>query len=564
MRNITKKVCAYLLLMSCFACRDKHQPLVAGANLADLKRGEIVSCGPQDGEMFGNVSFTASVAEKWKKDFNIAIALLHSFEYDEAEKMFAKVIDNAPDCAMAYWGVAMSNFHPLWAPPTEAELKKGTEAIKIAQSITNKTKREADYIEAVARFYERANQVDHHTRVLNFEKAMEKIYSDYPDDPEAPVFYALALNAAADPTDKTYKNQRKAIEILLPLFEKQPLHPGLAHYIIHSSDYPELAKLGLNAARKYASIAPASAHAQHMPSHIFTRLGLWDECIKSNLVSVSSAQCYADKANIKGHWDEELHGLDYLVYAYLQKGNDQEAKEQFDYLSTINLVYPVNFKTAYAFAAIPGRYFLEKRMWNQASQMQIHPANYPWEKFPWQKAIYHFARSLGSVNSNNLTQATIELDSLNFLHNVLLKQKDKAKEAEQVNIQIKTCLAWIEFKKGNNKNALLLMQTAADMEDKTEKHPVTPGEVIPARELLGDMLLQMNKYNEALNVYEEDLKTHPNRFNGLYGAAMAAEKSGNTEKAVYYYKQLSVVTNDVKSNRPELAHMKMFMESHKN
>src|SRR5258706_5233073 len=240
--------------------------------------------------------------------------------------MFAKIIDQAPDCAMAYWGVAMSNFHQLWATPTPAELKKGMQAIQIARAIRNKTKREKDYIEAIGQFFENADQFDHRSRVLNFEKAMESIYKTYPDDKEAAVFYALALNTAADPADKTYANQRKAFELLNPIFQKEPLHPGIAHYIIHNCDYPELAELALPAARKYASIAPASAHAQHMPSHIFTRLGLWDESIQSNLVSVSSAKCYAEKAKIKGHWDQELHALDYLLYAYLQKGQDDAPK----------------------------------------------------------------------------------------------------------------------------------------------------------------------------------------------------------------------------------------------
>src|SRR4029079_19381358 len=210
--------------------------------------------------------------------------------------------------------VAMSNFHQLWEPPLPEELQKGTKAIAIARSIKDKTKRESDYIESIGKFYDEADRIDHRNRVLKFEKAMESIYKNYPDDSEATVLYALALNAAADPTDKTYAKQRKAFDLLAPVFQKEPLHPGIAHYIIHNCDYPPLAELALPAARKYASIAPASAHAQHMPSHIFTRLGLWDECIQSNLVSVSAALCYASKAKIKGHWDEELHGLDYVVY----------------------------------------------------------------------------------------------------------------------------------------------------------------------------------------------------------------------------------------------------------
>lgn len=518
----------------------------------DLKRGEIVSCGPQDGEMFGTVSFTASVPDSLKNDFNIAIALLHSFEYDESEKMFAKIIDRSPDCAMAYWGVAMCNFHPLWAPPAPAELQKGMKAIELARSIHNKTKRESDYIEAIARFYENADQTDHRSRVLKFENATEEIYHGYPDDTEAAVFYALALDAAADPADKTYANQRKAFSILDPIFQKEPLHPGIAHYIIHNYDYPGLVELALPAARKYASIAPASAHAQHMPSHIFTRLGLWDECIQSNLVSISSAQCYAEKAKIKGHWEEELHAMDYLVYAYLQKGNDEAAKEQVDYLQTINEVYAVNFKTAYAFAAIPARYFLERKMWKEAAVLSLHPVNFPWEKFSWQEAIIHFARMLGAVHTNNLDEAKTEMKNLKLLHDKLAKEKDKTREAAQVAVQVKTAEAWIEYKQGNNEKGLELMKTAADMEDGMEKHPVTPGEIIPARELLAEMLLEMNKPALALEAFELDLKTHPNRFNGLYGAGIAAGKSGNKEKAVFYFKTLLKIADAKNCKRVEL------------
>ena len=545
-------------LMFFISCNNiNNEKYVSAAKSLDLKKGEIVSCGPQEGEMFGEVSFTASVPENLKTDFNIAIALLHSFEYDEAEKMFAKVIDQSPDCAMAYWGVAMSNFHPLWAPPTPLELKKGAKAIEIARSIEKKTKRESDYIDAMGKFYENAEQLDHRSRVLNFEKAMEKIYFTYTDDKEAAIFYCLALDAAADPADKTYSNQRKAFAILSPLFQQQPLHPGLAHYIIHNCDNPELAELALPAARKYASIAPASAHAQHMPSHIFTRLGLWDECIQSNLVSVSSAKCYAEKAKIKGHWDEELHGMDYLVYAYLQKGADDLAKQQVDYLLTIDEVYHVDFKTAYAFAAIPARYFLEKKMWKEAAGLQIHPSNFPWEKFPWQKAINHFARLLGAVHINNINEANIELENLRSIFDVLNKQKDKALEAAQVAIQIKTGEAWIEYKQGNNAKGLELMTAAADMEDGMEKHPVTPGAVIPARELLAEMLLELNKAAPALQAFEIDLKTHVNRFNGLYNAGIAAERSGNKEKAKEYFKKLQEIA-DPNSPRPELQKARSF------
>jgi tetratricopeptide (TPR) repeat protein len=549
----------YLFLPILFSCKDNTATQTAEINSLDLKRGEIVSCGPQDGELFGSVSFTASVPDSLKKDFNIAIALLHSFEYNESEKMFAKIIERSPDCAMAYWGVAMSNFHPLWAPPTEAELRKGAKAIELAASINNKTKRESDYIDALAKFFENAGQSDHRTRVLSYENAMEKLYQTYPDDIEAGVFYALALNAAADPADKTYAKQKKAFSILNPIFQKQPLHPGLAHYIIHNCDYPPLAELALPAARKYASIAPASAHAQHMPSHIFTRLGLWDECIRSNLVSVSAAQCYAIKAKIKGHWDEELHGIDYVVYAYLQKGNDELAKQQLDYLQTIDEVDGVNFKTAYAFAAIPARYALERKMWKEAAALPLHPDGFPWEKFPWEESIIHFARSLGALHLNDINTAKTELENLKSRYDKLAKQSDKKQEAIQVAIQVKATEAWIEYKQRNNEKALELMKEAAEMEDGTEKHPVTPGEVIPARELYGEMLLEMNKPALALENFELDLKTHPNRFNGLYNAAIAAQKAGNKEKAILYFKKLVEISDPKNCKRAELNNAKLFL-----
>jgi len=514
------------LIISC----NNSEVKSINTNLTDLKRGAIISCGPQEGELFGTVSFDATIPAQFQKDFNTGIALLHSFEYDEAEKMFAKVIDEAPDCAMAYWGVAMSNFHPLWVPPSQADLQKGMQVIRVARSIKNKTRRESGYIEAIAQFYEHADELDHRSRVLKFEKAMADVYRLYPDDKEAVVFYALALDAAVDPTDKTYSRQRKAFELLEPIFQQQPLHPGIAHYIIHNMDYPGLAELALPAARKYASIAPASAHAQHMPSHIFTRLGLWDESIKSDLASVSSAQCYAEQAKLNAHWDEELHGIDYLVYAYLQKKDDDSAKQQLDYLESINKVSPANFKVAYAFAAAPARYALERKDWKMASELQLHSANFSWKEFPWQEAITHFAKLLGYVHLNNLSDAEKELDQLKTLHQNLLTQKNKSLEAAQVDVQIKASEAWIELKKGNKQKAKALMIAAADKEDAMEKHPVTPGSVLPARELLGEMLLELNEPPLAVEAFEQDLKINPNRRNGTNGLNKAKQKTATNHK----------------------------------
>jgi tetratricopeptide (TPR) repeat protein len=553
-----KPVQLFLFLALITSCKEKNNvPSTQVLNQLNLKRGNIISCGPGD-QQLGSVEFEITGDEKLKKDFNLAIALLHSFEYDEAEKVFAKIIDETLGCAMAYWGVAMCNFHALWTPPTEAELQKGNKAIEIANSITTKSERESAYINAIGFFYKNWDKTDHHTRCVNFENAMEKLHQSYPDDKEAAIFYALALDAAASPTDKTYANQKKAGQILNALYTAEPNHPGIIHYVIHTYDYPGLAIHALPAARKYAVVAPSSAHALHMPSHIFIRLGLWDEAIHSNMQSVDAAKCYAQSAGIKGHWDEELHGLDYLVYAYLQKGENKSAAEQLEYLKTINEVYPVNFKEAYAFAAIPSRYVLENKNWKEAAALQIHPASFPWNNFPWQNAIIHFARLLGSVHTGNLSAARLELTKLNELHDTLETQKD-AYKSKEVEIQIKIGEAWIQFASANKTEALTLMKLAADMEDSTEKHPVTPGEVLPARELLGDMFLQMNQNENALQAYEAVLKKSPNRFNSLYGAGKAAQKSGNNQKAVFYYKQLSTTADTASSNRPELAEIKSFL-----
>jgi tetratricopeptide (TPR) repeat protein len=546
------------LLFVLTGCKGENKaPAPEAINEIQLKRGAVVSCSPGD-KLFGAVSFENSCSEKLKKDFDLGIAMLHSFEYDEAEKVFAKIIDEEPETAIAYWGVAMSNFHPLWTPPTAPELEKGAKAIALAQSLTKKTKREAAYIDALASFYKDRDKTDHITRCNNYEKAMEKVHADYPNDIEAAIFYALSLDGTADPTDKTLSKQKKAATLLVDLYKAHPEHPGIVHYIIHSYDYPPLANMALEAARKYASLAPASAHAQHMPSHIFTRLGLWDEDIQSNIASTESAKCYAENTGIKGHWDEELHGLDYLVYAYLQKGDNNSAGQRYDYLKNMNDVTPVNFKVMYAFAAIPSRYMLENRMWKEAAALPFHPAKFPWQNFPWQRSIIHFARALGYANMQNTTAARTELKEIAIIHDTLVNQKD-AYKANQVDIQLKAAEAWILLREGKKKEAVQLMTLAADMESKTQKHSVTPGEVLPAAELLGDMLLQLNEPAKALQAYEADLTEHPNRFNGLYGAASAAVKLNDAAKAATYYQQLLTIA-DPGSKRPEMAVARTFLK----
>ena len=563
MRNqslLTQFVVPPLLMLILVACtQQSNVPATEAIDAIKLKRGNLVVCGPAE-KQFGAVGFKIDASKEAQQEFDLAVALLHSFEYDEAEKVFAKVIDLDPGCTMAYWGVAMSNYHPLWMPPTTDELEKGAKAVAIAQELTGKSKYEAGFINAIAQFYNDRDKADHRTRAKRYENAMEKLYADFPNEKEAAIFYSLALTSNADPTDKTFKNQKKAGDILNSLYPGQANHPGVVHYIIHTYDSPELAEMALPAARKYASVAPSSAHALHMPSHIFTRLGLWDDCINSNAASVESARCYAQASGIKGHWDEELHGLDYLTYAYLQKGDNKMAKEQLDYLKTIQQVQPFNFKVAYAFAAIPSRYVMENRLWQEAATLQSHKTDIPWKDFPWQKAMIHFTRLMGNVNLDKIDVAKSELEQLKEIHSLFVKQKD-AYKANQLQIQINTSEAWIQFKEGNHAEAVKLMTVAADLEDKTDKLAVTPGEIIPARELLGDMLLQMNKPAEALQAYEADLQKQRNRFNGLYGAARAAELSNNPGKAKLYYQQLVTIANPTSTDRNELEKAKQYLKS---
>ncbi len=546
------------LLMFTVCCRQNNaEPsklAIAGIN---LKRGDVISCGSSAGE-YGELQFKVTGNEEINKDFNLGIKLLHSFEYDEAEKVFARIIDVHPASAMAYWGVAMSNFHPLWTPPSEAELIKGTKALKLANSIQEKSEKEKDYINAIGAFYHDWQKKDHRSRCLDFEKAMEKLYNKYPGDKESAIFYALALTAAADPTDQSFTRQKKAGALLSSLYPGNPNHPGIVHYIIHAYDSPQLAELALPAARKYASVAPSSAHALHMPSHIFTRLGLWDESIRSNLASVSNAQCYAKASGITGHWDEELHGLDYLVYAYLQQGDNTRAKNQLDYVASMKLVQPLNFKVAYAFAAIPSRYLLENRLWAAAAKLEANYAGIQWKNFPWQKAIVHSTRLMGAIHTGATVDALAEMNKLKAIHADLVKQKNDY-QARQVEVKIKTGEAWMLLKKENRGEALRMMEEAADMEDKAEKHPVTPGEVIPAREYLADMLLEVNEPARALVMYEADLAKNQHRFNGLYGAAVAAQRAGNKEKAVMYYRMLLKITGAGDRSRPELAQAGNFL-----
>jgi hypothetical protein len=545
-----------LCVLSINNCKKnkKTNPELASIGLI---RGDLLLCG--DGQ-FGEVNFSLSCDYAVRDAFDLAVSLLHSFEYAEAEKAFAKVIDVDPECAMAYWGVAMSIYHALWRAPDPEDLKKGLRVLTLAEPLPKSIK-EQEYLDAIGAYYKDWEKIDHKTRALRMEKKMEGIYNAYNDDTEAAIFYALALKSTADPEDKNHSNERKAGKILESIFPEQPNHPGIAHYIIHNYDNPELAPMALATARRYADIAPTSAHAQHMPSHIFTRLGLWDESINSNLRSADAARCYADASGMEGHWTSEIHALDYLLYAYLQQGNTAKTKELYEYINGIKIVWGNNASLAYPFAANPARMVLENKDWEQAALLPIPSVALSWEKYPWEKSILHFTRALGSAHLGDLISAEKELAKLQTLQEELVKLEDDYK-ADQVMIQVKATQAWIEFARGNHEMALNFMRESAILEDNTQKHPVTPGEVIPARELLGDLLLAVDKPQEALEAYEMNLKKSPNRFNGLYGAAVAAKASGDTQKTKHYFELLLNITESSQSDRPEVEEAAAFIQQH--
>ncbi|MGH7846977.1 MAG: tetratricopeptide repeat protein [Candidatus Binatia bacterium] len=509
-------------------------------------------------EKLGQVRFPVSCTVGAQKEFDRALAALHSFWYEEALSAFTVVTETDPRCAMGYWGIAMSIYYPLWVPPSQATLKKGMNAIEKAKSIGAKSDRERSYIAAIEVFYKDSNKLDHRTRAVAYEKAMEQIYLRYPEDQEAAVFYALALNATAPPADNTYAKQLKAGEILEKVFAEQPNHPGVAHYIIHSYDNPPLASRGLPAAQRYAKIAPAVPHAQHMPSHVFTRLGLWQESIQSNLGSVAASKEYSAKTHPGAAYYEHLHALDYLVYAYLQSAQDQKAKGVLDELLTIQKVQPEAFQAAYAFAAIPARYALERRRWSEAAALTVHPTTFPWSRFPWAEAVTHFARAVGSAREGNFADARKNIEKLKSLRDTLVEAKNKY-WAEQVEIQMGVATAWVARAEGKNADAIKLMRSASDLEDSTDKHPVTPAPIQPAREMLGEMLLELGDPAQALKEFEASHRVEPNRFRGLYGAAKAAELSGDQKKAKTYFAKLVAISEKAESERPELIEARNFL-----
>jgi tetratricopeptide (TPR) repeat protein len=497
------------------------------------------------GEKLGAVSFSTSCAPAVQQRFDRAMAMLHSFWFDEAHKAFTAVASADSTCAMAHWGVAMTAWgNPFVRQPIGAEQQRnGLAAAERAAALSPRAQhREQMYIDAALALWRDADKADHLARLARHEEAMKKLYEIHPEDPEAAMFYARALIANAAPTDLTFKSQLRAASLLEPLFAKQPDHPGLAHYIIHTFDSPKLAGQGLSAAKRYASIAPAAPHALHMPSHIFTRLGLWDESIQTNRRS-SAAEPDSNAA---------VHPNDYMVYAYLQQGRDKEAwtvvartKAAADRFYGAILGYNA--------AAMQARFALERSAWADAAALPT-----PGKSAPFVEAVTRFARAVGAARSGNTAQAGAEVAALGVLRDSLKARKDSY-WATIVEAQRLAASAWIARAEGRNDEAVRLAREGAELEESVEKHPVTPGPLLPARELEGDLLLDLGRPGDALQSYEMTLAREPRRARALYGAARAAEKSGNRAEAKRRYTELLSLMDRADASRDEVRVAKAFL-----
>jgi tetratricopeptide (TPR) repeat protein len=500
-----------------------------------------------------SVKFETSCAPSVREGFNKAVALLHSFWFPEATKMFQAVAEKDPTCAMAHWGIAMSQWGNPFAGLRSAEsIARGKATIDKARTTGTPSPREVALIDAVGILYSNAEPTTQRDRVVKYEAAMEKIAGEHPQDAEVRMFYALAVSQAALPTDKTYARQKKAGEILEPLFKQMPEHPGLAHYIIHAYDTPPLADKALVAARRYAALAPAVPHALHMPSHTFTRVGSWKESIETNRRSADAAR------KSSGGAGEELHALDYQAYAYLQIAQDKAAKSVLDQALAVvggseGVAAGAAGTGAFAIAAIPARYALERGAWAEAAALTPRPAN-----TPFTEGFTHFARAIGAARSGNPAAATADITRLGELRDKMAAMKDQY-WPEQLDIQRRVATAWQTFAEGRKDEGIAQLQAAADAEDATDKSAISPGPLAPARELLGYMLLEAGRPKEALVAFEATTKKEPNRFRGVYGAASAAEAAGDRAKATTYYKQLLEIAKEADTERPELVAAKKFV-----
>jgi tetratricopeptide (TPR) repeat protein len=480
----------------------------------------------------GRVKFPSGCAPAVQPKVERAVALLHSFWYEEAENAFGEVTRADPGCAIGYWGQAMSLLHPLWAPPISSDASRGLAAAERAVESSRPGTRQRDYAEAITTFWRGYNgPPDFRARLAAYETAMERVARRHAGDAEAKTFYALALIGVGqlDAGDTTYARQRKAGAILEPLLARSPDHPGLAHYVIHAYDSPALAARAVPAAERYAAIAPSVPHAQHMPSHIYTRVGNWTAAMESNRRSADAGRTFEQRLGMPGLWDQRAHAWDYLMYAYLQLGMEREAKALRDSALAVSASVPENaLTTDYALAAIPARYALERNAWAEAARLQLRPAP-SWRAT---EGITRFARALGAARSGAPAQARAELDSLAALERAVQSAGGaQAYWATQVTIMRLAAGAWVTLAEGDTTRALQQARDAAELDDRTEKHPVTPGAVLPPRELYGEMLLLAGQRAEAARAFESALTRQPGRARSVAGMKRAGAGGNGREQA---------------------------------
>ena len=533
--------------------------------------------GPEPGDLraAGKVEFPISCASSVQSEFSRGVALLHSFFYEEARRVFTSVAERDPKCAMAQWGIAMTWWHPIWTPPTPNEMSAGKAASEKAMAMKGVTDRERGFITALNVYYNTPDSsaaapvgqschgpVGPRDRVVAYEKAMRELRDKYPDDFEVQTFYAFAVLATgyATPNDTSLSKQLEAASILEKLWKQNANHPGVVHYLIHSYDYPQFAKRGLTAAQTYDSIAPWVPHALHMPSHIFTRLGMWDESIAANRASAEASRAYAAMRHRDATEAEELHALDYMAYSYLQEAQDTEAKKIVDVAAKVRKTNPeLEFIAAYALAAIPTRYAFERNDWAAAATLPI-PDLPHWSAFPFLEALIEYGHALGYAHTGDLDGARKAISRMQQLHDATKDPKfDYFKR--HLDLQMQAASAWVTAAEGNKSEAIEMLRRAADAEDVLGKHPVSPGAFVPIREQLGNLLLQIGQPKQAQAEFEAALKIYPGRFKGLYGAAQAAELTGDNEKASRYYTKLAAQTSKAGGSRDELNHVREFLSA---
>ena len=499
----------------------------------------------------GTVHFPSSCLAGEQKAVERGVAMLHSFWYEEAEKQFEQIGKEDSQCAIAHWGVAMSLWHQLWNRPDPATLERGGAQLKTAKSLPA-TPREKDYIAALSKFYEHPRKA-YQKRATAYSNAMEKVYQRHPDDHEAAAFYALSVLAADH--DKTNANRKRAAAVLEKLFAEEPNHPGVAHYLIHTYDKPDMAQLGLPAARRYAQLAPAAPHALHMPAHIFARLGLWQDDIDSNVRSIAATQ--KEAAEHMGGEGHQFHAMDFLVYAYLQTGREQDAQKIIDEvraMPAMHDMYGMGFDPRlFALSAFPASYALELHHWDEAAQLPAVSGASDGDQ-----SITYTARAIGAARSGNVEQARKEIAQLESIQKKMeAKRKKNEAEYDGVGDEITEAKAWLAQAEGHHDEAVGLLRRVADKEEGEAE----ASQGVPAHEMLGDMLLESKQYEEALAEYETALKTNPGRFDSLYGAAQAAEQAGRHEKANDYYGQIVKNCDGAKSERAELKHAREVIEA---